>query len=797
MLKNYLNVAIRNLVRHKGYSAISIVGLAVGLAAFIGISLYVGYELSFDSYHAGADRIYRVSEEIKTSTATKNYAIIPWPVGAKLRREYPEVEAVARLYTMGGPGVVKHRGSLYSEDNLMYAEKEILDVLSLPLLSGDRITCLGQPGRLVISERMAEKYFGRVDPLGQTMIVNDINFLVSGVVANAPSNTHVQYDLIASLETIENERWMSSWHGTECYTYVKLLPNADLQRFENKLSTITDEHVGEVLTQYGMSYRFSLTPLTRIHLHSHLLGEMSRPGNPDNTLLLGIIGILFLLVAASNYAGFVVARLITRWRDISMRRVLGAGRRQLVAELIGEAVIHFAGAVLLAVAVLEFAEPRLAGVDIRNMTLTLSGWSNLLAWILGGILLAVLLACAYPGLVIVRSVSTRLSPCTIQRGSGNFRRVAVVAQFTAAVALMACSSLVYQQLSHMQHGSLGFESTDKLVLQAKGDVSLADHMESIKAEFVKHPSVTGVTMSSSVPGRWMESYSVWIAGGAEENEQGMLHLYCDRDFLHELDLELIAGHNFKKAVTENPQGEGEFILNEAAARAMGWTDPSQAVGQEMVTGYWSHQGRIVGVVRNFHFEGLQVPVKPVVLQQLSSKFRYITLSLEPGNLETTMRYLENSWQEILPNAPFEPLFLDSDFEQQYGVEQTLSRVINLFSSLAAFIACLGLAGLASWSATRRTKEIGIRKVLGATSSGVVWLLTRESIVLVITANLIAWPVVYYLMNDWLDNFAHRIDVGVGTFILVGLAALAVSLVSVCYQAIKAARANPVDALRYE
>jgi putative ABC transport system permease protein len=468
-----------------------------------------------------------------------------------------------------------------------------------------------------------------------------------------------------------------------------------------------------------------------------------------------------------------------------------------VAHLLGEATIHFASAILLALTILEFAGPLLVGFDIGDMTFVLSGWLNLVGWILGGIMFTAVLASVYPSLMVGRLATTRQTQFAVQQGSGSFRKVTVAGQVTAAVALMACSLLVYQQLSHMQHGSLGFESTNKLILPVKGDLSLAEHMESLRAELMKCPSVTGVTMSSSVPGRWMESYSVSIAGGTEENELGMLHLYCDRDFLHELDLKLVVGHNFEKAATKYPQGEGEFILNEVAAEVMGWTDPIQAVGQTLISGYESHQGRIIGVVRNFHIKGLQVLVEPIVLEQLSSKFRYITVSLVPSKLEPTMAYIENTWKEFLPYTPFEPVFLDSDFQRQYGDEQALKRITNLLSFLVVLIASLGLAGLASWSAARRTKEIGIRKTLGASSSGVVWLLIRETIVLVVIANLIAWPVVYILINDWLESFAHHIEVGIGTLVFVGLATLAILLVSVCFQAIKAARANPVEALKCE
>jgi len=796
MIKNYLKIALRNFRRHLGYSFINIVGFAIGMACCLLILVYVRHELSYDRYHKDAERIFRISLDIRTPTANRVFALVSPTVAPALKADFPQVEFAARLLPAENR-LVKRGEAFFYENLFTYADQELFDVLTIRFLRGNPRTALTRPQTLVISERMALKYFGGENPLGKTLNINTRDYEITGVVEDPPGTTHLKFDLIASLETLATWNEMSNWHSTMFYTYLKLRPNVNVEEFSRRAGRMADKYVGETLAGWKETYQYFLQPIAGIHLYSHIRYEVEPPGNPSAVYILSFVSLFILLIACLNFMNLSTARSVERAKEVGLRKVVGAQRSQLIAQFLGESLLVAFMALIMAMVMVRIALPLLntfAGTSLKFAGLLSQG--VLISLIFGGILIG-LAAGVYPAFVLSAFRPAATIKGSHASGSRRFamRTVLVVIQFVISIVLIIGTLLMSQQFTFMKNQPLGFDKEQKLILPLRGGISIANNFETVKEMFAKHPGILAATVSSSIPGRGVSNFAIKLVGEDDDRNQSMFHLYFDEDFLPAYGIKIIAGRGFQKSMKTDIAGA--FLINEAALKAFGWAKPEEALGKRLLTGYGGRVNPIIGVTRNFHYRGLQTEVEPLVMEYMPDSFRYVTLSVDITKLKDIMPFVESRWKALFPANPFESFFLDTDFDLQYRSDEQLGRIFGIFTLLGLLIACLGLLGLASFTTESRTKEIGVRKVLGASVPGIVLMLSKEFSKWVLLANGLAWPVAYYLLAKWLKNFAYHIKIDIVTFLLSGAFVLAIALITVSFQTYRAARANPVDSLRYE
>jgi putative ABC transport system permease protein len=797
MFKNYLRTALRNLARHRGYSLINITGFAAGLASCLVIFLFVRQELSYDRYHRDADRIFRIAQDIQTPESNRLFAAVSPMVCPTLRADYPQVEKAARLIPVGSQ-LVRRGEKIFYEDRFMFADQEVFDILTIPFLRGAKEGALVRPRTLVLAEEMAAKYFGAEDPLGQSLSINGADFEITGVVADSPENTHVKVAMIASLSTLSGlKQMMTNWYSTMFYTYLKVKPGVDMIRFEDAIKTLSDPYTQERLSTRGVKYSYFLQPIAGIHHDTRIAFGFEPAGNPLFVKIFAAVGLFILLIACLNFMNLSTARATNRAKEVGLRKVVGAKRGQLVGQFLGESLLVVFAALFAAGAAAAAALPllnRLTGITLHFTELFRP--AVLLSLIAGAVLVG-LTAGLYPALVLSSFRPASTLKGFFSRGSRGYalRSALVITQFTISVILIIGTLVMFNQYRFMKNQYLGFDKEQKLILPLKGGISVGKNHETVKRLFSEHASISGVTVSSSVPGRGNSSFSIQIADADNAMTQDMYHLYFDTGFIPEYGIGMEAGRPFRKDM-ETDKG-GAFLINEAAVKAFGWGSAEEALGKRLRTGYGGRINPIIGVTKNFHYRGLQSEIEPLIMEYLPGMFRYITLSVNTQTLSETLDFAEARWRELFPGNPFESFFLDTDFERQYRADERSGRIFGMFTLLGLFIACLGLLGLASFAAETRVREIGIRKVLGASVPGIVVLLARQFARYVLLANLIAWPAAWFLMQGWLRSFAYRTEINVLVFVLTGFLVLAVAMLTVSFQSVRAAVANPADTLRHE
>jgi putative ABC transport system permease protein len=799
MFKNYLTVAVRNLMRHKAYALINIAGLSVGMACTILLLLWVQYELSYDRYHDNADRIFRVASRIEIGEMRGRYAVSNLPIGPALQRDYPAVLRAVRFYPHDRKLLVHYKDKRFLEDGIIYTEDAIFDVFKFPLISGDPKTALATADSLVITEAMAEKYFGSENPIGKILRVEDkVNLKVTGVLQNVPSNSHFTFNMLLSWELLKEDanyaHWEKQWIEHKFYTYLLLRSKRDAMQLENKFAALIQAHMGEILEALGGRIEYFLQPLTGIHLHSNLGLEISSNGNIVQVYVFTVIGLFILLIACINYMNLATARSLNRAKEVGVRKVLGANRIGLICRFFGESVIISFFSFFLAIGLVELSTPlfhTLIGSGIRLDYLNLP-------WLVPESVLLVLLVAVFAGCYPALFLSA-FDPIRVLTGSFkaatpnlNFRSLLVVIQFAISTGLIIATCIVLNQLNFVTHKSLGFEKEHVVCIRARNS-SIWRSFDATKSDLKGHSGITAVTAASRLPGQFPQIQVVMPEGTSFKRSQLFQYTSIDPDFIPALDIEIMAGRNFSAEFSSDIKDA--ILINEAAARHFQWDKPVGRkitfIEDELTT------KTVVGVVQDFHLRSLHHTIQPLCLDYRPSLFRYVIVKIKPNRIREVLKFLEKRWEVLQPAFPFEYSFLDEAFDRQYSFEKKLSQIFSYFTFLAIFIACMGLFGLASFTTEQRTKEIGIRKALGASVSGIILLLSKEFTKWVLVANIIAWPIVYLAMNRWLQNFAYRINIGLGTFVLSALLALLIALLTVGYQALRAATANPVEALRYE
>ena len=799
MLRNYFKLAIRSLRKHAGYTFINVTGLSVGIGCCMLIALFVQDELSFDGFHANAERLYRVNKVVAPRTGgTERDVITSGPMGPALAADYPEVEQMVRVLPWFDDVLTTQGETSIKLSNTVFADSNFFDVFSFKLLRGDPQTALSAPQSMVLSDGTARALFGDDDPIGKRLVgVEGLEFTVTGIAENAPANSHLVYDVLVSWSSTKsgnaglNFDWLSSWFPQAVYTYLLLTPGADPAALETKLP----DFIQRRFPQRADQYKLYLQPLSSIYLDSSdlLHNRNVRVGNRTYVYLFGIVALLILLIACINFMNLSTAHTSTRAREVGVRKVLGAGRSQLVRQFLGESLLMSALALVLAVWVVDLTLPAFRALTAKGFETGVWHNPSMAAGLVGVLLGVGLMAGAYPAFFLsgFRPVHALTGGSPDSSRKAMPRRMLVTLQFTISITLIVGTIVVYRQMDYLLSKDLGFRKDHILVLPIE-DTAMHDRFEAFKQALLAHPLITNVTGSNRVPGEGMMSFGINAEGKAQDEGWTATAIRVDDfDFLATYGMELVAGRYFDPDLPTD--STSAVVINEALARSLGWDDP---VGKRMDVPGEVEAGVVIGVVRDFHFSSLRQAIEPLFFYVAP---RHATLSVRIRGEEVpgTLAFIRKTWEAFDPAYPFEYAFLDDSFAQLYQSERRLSATLGLFSVLAILIACLGLFGLASYTAELRTKEVGVRKVLGATFESIVLLLSKEFTRLVVIALAVATPIGYLAMNRWLAGFAYHVELSWWIFPIAGIGALGIALVTVSYQSVRAALADPVVALRYE
>ncbi len=807
MFKNYLKVSYRNFIKNKVYSSINLSGLVVGITACLLITLHVLEELSYDNFHPSADNTYRLvmdmygKEELSVRSAPVYAA-----VGPNVVIDFPEVEAATRILPFGG-GVYSTRqedGTLirFNEDNAVLADENFFEMFGFKLLDGDPANVLSEASQIVISESTAKRYFGEQNPVGKTIIWRGRNeTLVTGVYEDFPENSHMNFDMIMSLKSWSGfENWIDDWGWYDFYTFVRLSENADIESFNDKISKYYHEKKADAYANSD-SYEVLWTqPVKDIHLYSKGLSwDMGENGGAENIYFLAAIAGLILIIAWVNFINLSTARAVKRAKEIGVRKVVGAGRKQLIVQFLAEAFLYNLMAVLISIGIVLIAIPMVNGsLDIgleSSLLLSKEVVLGLSILILGGALISGL----YPAFVLTSFKAIQVVKGNIyqRKKKLGFRQILVVFQFAASVTLILGTFLVVKQLKYMRSQDLGFSTQQTLVLKgatsSRGGNDLVDRLNRFKNELVQLPSAQGYSITNSVPGWENFGISGYRSIHFPNERKNLYNVNTDEFFFPNFEIEVLAGRNFQKEMLTDTAA---VVLNEVALRHMGFNSPEEAIGEKLNPNT-QNEWNIIGVVSNYHQAGLKEELDPVAFFYNPDRGRFYTVKLATNDYGTAMSEIEGLWDQIYPDSPFEYFFMDEFFNRQYKSDEQFNSVFIGFAGLAIFVACLGLFGLVSFTAEQSKKEISIRKVLGASVGKVVLLLAKDYAMLILVSLIIAFPLGYYLMQEWLQGFAYQTSIGVGIFVIGGLLIAVIAFITVSFKSFNVANSNPVNSLREE
>ncbi|UCC38615.1 MAG: ABC transporter permease [Candidatus Aminicenantes bacterium] len=788
MLKNYLKIALRNIKKHKGYSLINVTGLAIGIAVCLFILLWVQDELSFDRFHANIDNLYRLTEDqIYTDGTIFPVAVTPELLGPGLKTDYPEVVEFARFRILGRVLVSTGDKDFY-ENGFACADPAFFQMFTFPLLKGSPAAVLSDMGKVVISEEIADKYFGSENPIGKPISLNkNWDFLVSGVMKNIPVNSHMRLDFVAHFDFLIKELgYGGGWWNNNFYTYVRLAEKADVEK-------LSKEVYGYLKKIYDKtSTRIRLQPVKDIHLRSHYAIDLygATQDKSQYVYIFTAVAFIVLLLACINFMNLATARSGVRSREVGLRKVVGARRFELILQFFGESVLFALMASLIAsVLVLAFL-PVFNSLTAKSLPLSLIFSPAVILFLVGISLFTGIFSGVYPALFL-----SAFQPVSIFRGdsltgtrSAFFRKALVVLQFALSIVFIAGTLIIGSQLRYIQSRNLGFDKEAVMHFRLRG--SLRQKYEAFKTELLQLSGIENVTRASNFPTYTVHSTSAFRWEGMTPEDKILVHHNAvGYDYIKTFEIEIVDGRDFSK---QFPSDKDAFIVNETAVRLMRYEEP---VGKRIQL--WNLKGAIIGVVKDFHYKSLHTEIEPLLLRIAPGRNRYVFVKLRTENIHDNIQALGRIYSKHCPEYPFEFGFLDESLDNLYRNDRRVGSVFNVFTVLAIFISCLGLFGLASFLIERRTKEIGIRKILGADVGKILVLLSRDFLRWVAVANIIAWPVAFFAMNRWLQNFAYRTNIALWTFALAAGFALGIALLTISYHSIRASLSNPADSLRYE
>ncbi|GAB3220328.1 ABC transporter permease [Algoriphagus aestuariicola] len=807
MWKNYFKIAYRNLLKKKVYSLINVLGLGIGMACCVLIFLFVQDELSYDNYHEKGDRIYRLIHGSRSPEGlTEGAEEAPFwvwhnaPVGPALKEEFPEIDKIVQ-FSGRSDLLLSYGETTLQEDGVFFMDSTVFDVFSWKLLRGNARTALVAPFSIVLTESTAKKYFGDEDPLGKTLKGSESagradagDYTVTGVMADVPSNSHFTFNALLSLSTFKQSRpdVFDAWGYVDFYTYFLVNEGFDPVAFEAKLPDFIQRRRGGGDDKYAIK----VEALKDVYLRTTAQRLPGETGSLTNIYVFSMIGVFILAIAMINFMNLSTARSMERAKEVGIRKSIGADRESLIYQFLGESLIIVILAAMVAVVFVSVALPLMNDLTGKEFLINqVINWQTI-PFFVGIILIVGLLAGSYPAFVL-----SSFQPVSILKGLSKanpkgalLRKGLVIFQFSLSIALIAGTMIVYTQMGHLLDKDMGFDKEQMLVLDYNYDEQVNFMSSALKSELEALPSVNSAAFSRSVPGSYFpNAYTTIENADGEMFGQAQPVFQVGIDFVNHYGLELVAGRSYSRDYPSD--SSSALVLNEAAARQYGYANPADIVGKKF--DQWGRAGTVIGVVKDFNYISLHRTIEPLTLPFEAYASRYLSLKVSSEDLPATIAQVEQIWEKLAPHRPFLYSFLDEDFNNQYQSDFRFRRIFTTFSVLAILIACLGLLGLATYTAEQRTKEIGVRKVLGANVSSIVGLLSKDFVKLVLVAIVIATPVSWYAMNKWLEGFAYKVPVHWWTFAIAGILAVVVALVTISFQSIKAALMNPVKSLRSE
>lgn len=802
MLKSYFKIAFRNLIRFKAYSLINIFGLAIGIAACIIILLFVTDEVSFDKHNEKAERIYRVHTRGKLLGNELNMAVSPAPLGETMVNDFPEVTASARIFYTPNM-LIRYKDNVFNETRFFWADSSILDIFTIRFIQGDPKTALDQPHTVILTESLTEKYFGNEDPMDKIINMEDgTPYTIKGVIENCPPNSHFRYDMFASLSSWGGNERNDFWVSNNFYTYILLKEGTSATGLQKKLPEFARKYAGPQLQQLlgitfdealarGYNYEFIMQPLVNIHLNSHLDYEIEPNSDIRYVYIFSVIALFILFIACINFMNLSTARSSIRSKEVGIRKVLGSSKARLVLQFLAESTLLTFFSVLIAIVLVEIFLPSfgtLAGKELRT-----GYFDNFL--VIPALVITIIIVGTIAGTYPAFFLSSFQPVKVLKGGAGAvsrnwLRSGLVIFQFTITIVLFICTFIVAGQMKYIQEKNLGFDKEHVLVIQRAW--TLENQVQAFKDELMKNTDIISVSNTDNLPGRNFNQTVFKPEDAPLSQQYPLATMGTDYDFAKTLGLKVLDGRFFSKEISTDTTA---VVLNEEAVKFMELKDP---LGKRLILpGQNNPPITIVGILRDFHYESLRQKIRPLAVFINKGGTQFLAVRIKPHKVSQSVHFIQGQYKKFVPDKPFEYFFLDDDFNNLYQSEQKTGQIFSAFSILAIFIACLGLLGLTAFTVERRIKEIGIRKVLGASVSKIIFLIAKEFLKWIIIANLIAWPIAYYFMNNWLENFAYRAGITLWSFIYSGVIALIIALLTVSSQIIKAAASNPVEALRYE
>jgi putative ABC transport system permease protein len=791
MLKNYLKITFRNLLRSKGYSFLNIAGLAIGMTCSILIFLFVADEMNYDKFHKNSCNIYRLSNNDGLAMSGLISTIV--------KNEVPEVKDYIRIYATKlfmGEVLLSTENKGFYVKNFFMADPSIFRIFSFEFIKGNAESVFNTLESIVITEEMAKKFFGKENPIGKIISYDNKSiYTVTGVIKKLPPNSHFHVDCVIPLKnyTTFYNLPLDSFNNWAFITYFLTTPGVNVEKIETKIDKLIFEY-----SKGKIKSKVNLQSLTDIHLKSNLTDELEVNGNMNNVYVFIAIAILVLLIASVNFINLTTARSTKRAREVGVRKVIGAGRNSLIIQFLIESILMSLTALIFAILLVVLLIPYFNIISGKQFVITTFLKTDLIMMFISLAIMIGFLAGSFPAFVIssFKPVSVLKSNfITSKTNRFSFRNILVVTQFTIAICLIACTVVIYNQMEYMHNADLGLDKSKMVVIPiGRNELTIAkvgvlkNHLE--KIESVKH-----VTASSRTPGHrpWGRGIKKLENENSNYEDFTIYTLWVDFNFIDTYKIEIVAGRGFSKEYGMDESSA--FIINETAANKLGWYEPINAIGRKIVSD--GKKGEIIGVAKDFHFLTLHTEIKPMIMHIKPEAYFMVSVKLHSASFMEPIKELSKVWEKIIPNRPFEYFILDNDLSKQYKTDYNTRKLMTYFSLLSLFITCLGLLGLASYSAEQKRKEIGIRKVLGATTKDVLKLLIKRFFFLTLLGNFVAWPIAYFVMTNWLENFAYRIAISAGPFAISAGIALFIAIVSVGFQSVKAAMANPIDTIKYE
>ncbi len=805
MFKNYLKIAFRNLQNQKAFSLINISGLAIGMACCLLILLYVSDELSYDRFHEKGDRIYRILSYSTIGGTTRHFAISPSALAPAAAESIPEIKLYSRLYEFGNMRL-QHDDDIHEFPTWHTADQDFFSIFSHDFIMGDPKTALRQPYSLVLPESTAIRIFGRTDVLGETLHTpndNPLEVQITGVIEDVPKNSHYHFDMLLSTLTfraIQNEQqegqqqrgsFLDEAYFFQAYSYLLLQENADPEEVQAKIMAVVEAQWGELLRQRGVTRQYPLQALKDIHLRSNYESDLGNPGNINDIFLFSAVALLVLIIACFNFINLSTAKSAKRAKEVGLRKVFGAYKKQLIKQFLGESILLSLFGLVLGLILVLLALP--AFNNLADKQFDINQLLSLTA-ILGLFIILVVtgfIAGSFPAFVMssFQPVETVQGKFGAGKKSSFMRRFLVVIQFAISIFMIIGILVILKQLDFMKNKDFGFNKDYMVVISNRGRAT-----DALKNQILQNPEVLSVSYSYSVPGQYTGDYTFLPEGKNSEETVRASAFFIGYDFIKTYEMDIVWGRDFSEKFPSDAQ-EG-IIINEKMAADLGWGEND--IGKELVNVSRDNaRKKVIGVVKNFHHKSLKLEINPTVLNLVPQDARYASVRIRPDEVASTLAFLKNLFQKTFPGQEFEYYFIDDDFRNKYPEEEKVEKIFFYFGFLAIFVACLGLYALASYTIEQKTKEIGIRKILGARVQRLIFSLSKEFLKWVLLANILAWPAAFIIMNSWLKNFAYRIDTAWWMFIASGILTLIVAILTIGHQAFKLAVSNPVEALRYE